>query len=135
MVTLRFAVPTIIITAGAAVCLSCFVISNLPARYETKARLLDVRMPKAVLDPPSPIASEPTEIDRPPTEEEVAAATFQKAAEEILRRAPNTSASAFTDELPIAVRIPLPRKHPIARSGSQAPSAPPMRGSNAQQAF
>jgi hypothetical protein len=134
MVTLRFAVPTIIITAGAAVCLSYFVISPLPARYETNARLLDVRMPKAVFDPPSAIASEPTETDRPPTEEEVAAATFQKAAEEILRKAPNTSA-AFTDELPIAGRIPLPRKRPIARSGSQAPSAPPALGSNAQQAF
>ena len=103
---------------GAAVCLSYFIISTLPARYETNARLLDVRMPKAVLDPPSPIASEPTEIDRPPTGEEVAAAIFRKAAEEILRRAPNTSASAFADDLPIAGRIPLPRSarsHEVGR--------------------
>ena len=73
-----------------------------------------------------------TDRNRAPTEEEVAAAIFRKAAEEILRRAPNTSASAFADDLPIAGRIPLPRKRPIGRSGSQAPSAPPALGSNAQ---
>ena len=41
---------------------------------------------------------------------ELAAAAYQKAAEEILRRAPNTRASAVSDELPMTGRIPLPEK-------------------------
>ena len=115
MVTLRFAVPAIITAAAVAVCLSYFVIMTLPARFETDARLLNVRLPVGVFDAPSPSASESTEVDQPSNEDDLAAAAYQKAAEEILRRAPNTRASAFTNELPMTGQIPLPRKRPIAR--------------------
>ena len=115
MVTLRFAVPAVIIAAAVAVCLSYFVIMTLPARFETDARLLNVRLPVGVFDAPSPSASESTEVDQPSNEDDLAAAAYQKAAEEILRRAPNTRASAFTNELPMTGQIPLPRKRPIAR--------------------
>ena len=115
MVTLRSAVPAIFTAAAVAACLSYFVIITLPARFETDARLLDVRLPPAALYSPSPSTRASTQIDQPPNEDELAAAAYQKAAEEILRRAPNTRASAFADERPMTGRIPLPKKRPIAR--------------------
>ena len=105
MVTLRFAVPAILATAAAAGCFSYFVIVSLPARL----------LPPAVLYSPSPSERASTQIDQPPNADELAAAAFQKAAEEILRRAPNTRASAVTDELPMTGRIPLPKNRPIPR--------------------
>jgi hypothetical protein len=115
MVTLRFAVPAILATAAAAGCFSYFVIVTLPARFETNARLLEVRLPPAVFVSPSPGARASTQLDQPPNADELAAAAFQKAAEEILRTAPNTRASAVTDELPMTGRIPLPKNRPIPR--------------------
>ena len=115
MVTLRFAVPAILATAAAAGCFSYFIIVSLPARFEADARLLDVRLPPAVLYSLSPSARASTQIDEPPNADELAAEAFQKAAEAILSRAPNTRASAFADERPMTGRIPLPKKRPIAR--------------------
>ena len=115
MVTLRFAVPAILATAAAAGYLSYFVIKTLPARFETDARLFDVRLPPAKFDSPSPSAWKSTQVDQPPNEDELAAVAFQKAAEEILRRTPNTRASAVADELPMTGRIPLPKRRPITR--------------------
>jgi hypothetical protein len=115
MVTLRFAVPAILTAAVVAACLSYFVIITLPARLENDARLLNVRLPVGQFDAPSPSAAELNEVDQPSKEDELAAAAFQRAAEQILRRAPNSRASAFTNELPMTGQIPLPRKRPIAR--------------------
>jgi hypothetical protein len=115
MVTLRLAVPAIITAAALAACLSYCVVATLPARLENDTRLLNVRLPAGVFDALSPSASESTEIDQLSIEDELAAAAFQKAAEQILRRAPNSRASAFTNELPMTGQIPLPRKRPIAR--------------------
>jgi hypothetical protein len=50
-----------------------------------------------------------TQIDELPNADELAAEAYQKAAEAILRRAPNTRASAFADERPMTRRIPLPK--------------------------
>jgi len=115
MVALRFAVPAILATAAAVGCFSYFIIVSLPARFEADARLLDVRLPPAVLYSPSANARASTQIDEPPNADELAAEAYQKAAEAILRRAPNTRASAFADERPMTGRIPLPKKRPIAR--------------------
>ena len=114
MVTLRIAVPAILATAAAAGCFSYFVIITLPARFETDARLLEVRLPPAALYSPSTSTRASTQIDQPPNADELAAAAYQKTAEEILRRAPNTRA-AVTDELPMIGRIPLPKNRPIPR--------------------
>ena len=114
MVTLRFAVPAILATATAAGCLSYFVIKTLPARFERDARLFDVRLPSAVPNSASASSRASIQIDQFPNVEELAAAAYQKAAEEILRRAPNTRASVGSDELPMAGRIPLPKRRPIA---------------------
>jgi hypothetical protein len=113
MVTLRFAVPAILAAAAVAGCFSYFV--TLPVWVETDARLSDVRLPPAVLYSTGPNARASTGIDQPPNAGEQAAAAYQKAAEAILRRAPNTWASAVGDELPMTGRIPLPKRRPIAR--------------------
>ena len=115
MVTLRFAVPAILATAAAVGCFSYFVSVILLARLETDARSLDVRLPPAVLDSSSTSTRASTQIDQPPSEDELAAAAFEKAAEEILRRAPDTRASVVTGELPMTGRIPLPKNRPIPR--------------------
>ena len=54
-------------------------------------------------------------IDPLADDEDEAVAAFQRAADAILRRAPNTLASAATHELPISGKVPLPKKRPIAR--------------------
>ena len=109
MVTLRFAVPAILAAAAAAGCFIYFV-TPPPARVEA-----DQRLPPAVLYSTGPNARGSIGIDQPPNADEQAAAAYQKAAEAILRRAPNTRASAFADERPMTGRIPLPKKRPIAR--------------------
>jgi hypothetical protein len=113
MVTLRFAVPAILAAAAVAGCFSYFV--ALPVWVETDARLSDARLPPAVLYSTGPHARASTGIDQQPNANEQAAAAYQKAAEAILRRAPNTRASAVSDVLPMTGRIPLPKKRPIAR--------------------
>ena len=50
----------------------------------------------------------------PLVDEDEAVAAFQQAADAILRRAPNTRASAATSKLPISGKVPLPKKRPIA---------------------
>ena len=112
MVTLRIAVPAILATAAAAGCFSYFVITTLPARFATDSRLLDARL---LLYSPGLSTRASTQVDQPPNADELAAAAYQKAAEGILRRAPNTRAFAYSDELPMTGRIPLPKKRPIAR--------------------
>jgi hypothetical protein len=106
MVTLRFAVPAILAAAAVAGCFSHFVAT--PKRVEA-----DVRLPPAVLYSTGPNTRASTRTDQPLNADERAAAAFQKAAEAILRRAPNARASA--DEPPIPGPIPLPKRRPITR--------------------
>jgi hypothetical protein len=113
MVTLRFAIPAILAAAAVAGYFSYFVAPPAPA--EADERLSDVRLPPAVLYSTGPSTRVATPIDQPPNADELSAAAFEKAAEAILRRAPNTRASAGSDELPITGPIPLPRRRPIAR--------------------
>ena len=109
MVTLRFAVPAILAAAAAAGCFIYFV-TPPPARVEA-----DQRLPPAVLYSRGPDTTASTNIDRPPSADEKAAAAYLEAAEAILRRAPNTRASAGGDGPPITGPIPLPKRRPIAR--------------------
>jgi len=53
--------------------------------------------------------------DWQPVENEKAATAYLEAAQAILRRAPTAQASVSADEIPIAGRIPLPRRRPIPR--------------------
>ena len=109
MVTLRFAVPAILAAAAAAGCFTYFV-TPPPARVEA-----DQRLPPAVPYSRGPDTTASIRIDQRPSADEKAAAAYQKAAEAILRRAPNARASAGGDEPPITGPIPLPKRRPITR--------------------
>ena len=111
MFSLRFAVPAILAAAAVAACFSYFVAPACTRRNVA----IHVRLPPAVLYSTGPNARGSISIDQPPNVDEQAAAAYQKAAEAILRRAPNTQASAANDELPMTGRIPLPKRRPIAR--------------------
>ena len=109
MVTLRFAVPAMLAAAAAAGCFTYFVTPS-PARVEA-----DQQLPPIVPNSRSPDTTASTSIDRLPSAEEKSAAAYQEAAEAILRRAPNTRASASGDGPPITGLIPLPKRRLIAR--------------------
>jgi hypothetical protein len=109
MVTLRFAVPAVLAAAAAAGCFTYFVTPS-PARVEA-----DPRLPPTVPNSSGPDTTASTSIDQRPSADEKAAAAFQEAAAAILRRAPNTPASAGGDEPPITEPIPLPKRRPITR--------------------
>ena len=109
MVTLRFAVPAMLTAAAAAGGFTYFVTPS-PARVEA-----DQQLPPIVPNSRGPDTTASTSIDRLPSAEEKSAAAYQEAAEAILRRAPNTRASAGDDGPPITGPIPLPKRRPIAR--------------------
>ena len=54
----------------------------------------------------------PAVVSRPKNDEAKAIEAFQNAADAILSRAPNLSASAVVAQRPIAGKIPLPRRRP-----------------------
>ena len=63
----------------------------------------------AVIEPPKTTAPAPeTKANR----QQQTAHDFLRAAQEILKRLPDTQASARSDELPIVGHIPLPRPRP-----------------------
>ena len=108
MVKLHFAVPAILATAVIAGCLS-YLFAPLD-RAETA-----VRMPSLNPMAPNRRASTRFEAPAPPSADDLAAASYERAAEAILRRAPDTQASIDRDELPLRGPVPLPRRRPIAR--------------------
>ena len=101
MISLRLAIPGVLLAAAAAGCFTYFVVPPPPVE-------VDQRLPPTVPD-----MKGPTNIDRRPSAEEKAAAAFQQAAAAILRPLPNALASA--NEPPITGHIPLPKKRPIPR--------------------
>jgi hypothetical protein len=114
MVTLRFAVSAILAAAAAAGCFTYFVTPS-PAQVDA-----DQRLPPTAPNLRGPDTTASIRVDqRPsadePSADEKAAAAYQKAAEAILRRAPNVRASAGGDEPPITGPIPLPKRRPITR--------------------
>ena len=108
MISLRLAVPTILVAAAVAGCFTYFV--TPPAPVEA-----DQRLPPTGPDMTGPDTGTPTNIGQRPSAEEQAAADFQRAAAAILKRAPEAQASAGTDEPPITGHIPLPKRRPIPR--------------------
>jgi len=61
-----------------------------------------------------PYTPVPMRIGRVANDEEKTVAAFQRAADEILKRAANLQASA-TPGLPISGKVPLPKRRPIPR--------------------
>jgi hypothetical protein len=106
MIHLRLAVSAVLVAAIVAGCFTYFVIPLLLAES-------DQRLPPDMMNGPDP--QTPTNIDQPRSAEDQAVAAFQRAAEAILRRAPNAQASAGADQPPIAGHIPLPKRRPLSR--------------------
>jgi hypothetical protein len=95
MISLRLAVPAVLLAAALAGCITYFV--NPPPRTE-----VDQRLPPSL--PP---------IDQRPSAQEQAPAAFERAAAAIIRRAAYAQAAA--NEQPIAGHIPLPKRRPLPR--------------------
>ena len=112
MISLRLAVPAVLVAAAVAGCFTYFVTSPPPPPGVVEA---DQRLPPTAPDMTGPDTGTPTDIDQRPRAEEHAAASFQRTAAAILRRAQYAQAFAGTDEPPITGHIPLPKRRPIPR--------------------
>jgi hypothetical protein len=104
MITLRLAIPAVLAAAAVAGCITYFV---------TPAPLEQVKADQPL--PPTNVTSRPDSgiarnIQRATTEDRIDA--FERAAEAILKRAQNATASAADAPLIIG-RIPLPKPRPI----------------------
>jgi hypothetical protein len=107
MISLRLVVPAVLIAAVVAGCFTYFVAT--PLRVET-----DQRAPPSVPDMKGPYAGIPTNVGQPKTAGEHASA-YTRAAEAILKHAPDAQAFADSDRTLITGHIPLPKKRPIPR--------------------
>jgi len=110
LISLRLAVPGVLVAAAAAGCFTYFVTQPLPVEA-------DQRLPATARDMTGrPHTETRANIDQRANAEELAAAAFQRAAAAILKQLPNAQASAGTSEPPITGHIPLPKRRPIPRS-------------------
>jgi hypothetical protein len=108
MTSLRLAVPAVLVAAAVAGCITYFV-TPTPQQVEADQKLPPT-VPNVTGRPNSGISSN---TPRPGAEDHIGA--FERAAEAILKRAQNATASAGTDKPLITGPIPLPRRRPILR--------------------
>ena len=101
MISLRFAVPAVLVAAALAGCFTYFVPPRPPVAPPPQ---LPEKMPELRMRIPA-------SIDPPKAQE--AADDFLQAAQAILKREPNAQASA--DKPIVTGHIPLPKKRPIPR--------------------
>lgn len=102
---LGLAVATVLAAIVAAGCFIYLIRAPLEVTYRSPP------------PPPNPVIQNkeiPAAVVRPRNDEAKTIEAFQKAADAILSRAPNLSASAVVAERPIAGKIPLPRRRPVA---------------------
>src|SRR6476469_3553655 len=108
MLNVWLAVPAVL---AAAILAACFTYLFSPPQPVESNR----RLPPTVSDMTSrPDSRTPASSNRRNAEDHAVAA-FQRAAEAILKRAPNAQASAGANEPPIGGHIPLPKRRPIPR--------------------
>ena len=107
MINLRLVVPAVLVAAALAGCFTYFF-APLP-QVESDELLPQARQTLV------PDVIPPTQLDQRPSAEEQAAADFQQAAAAILKKAPDTQASADFNAPPITGHIPLPKRRPIPR--------------------
>jgi hypothetical protein len=109
MISLRLAVPAVLVAAALAGCITYFVV---PAALLAEA---DMRLPPTGPDSIGRHDAEISNFQRSNTEADIAA--FQQAAAAILKRAQNARASVGSDEQPVITGpVPLPKKRPIPRT-------------------
>lgn len=104
MISLRLAVPAVLVAAALAGCFTYFV-APLP---QIEADRLSPQSGQSLV----PDMSTPTKSDQRLSAGEDA---YRQAADAILKKAPDSQASARTTGLPITGHIPLPKRRPIAR--------------------
>ena len=109
MTSLRLAVPAILVAAAVAGCITYFITPAPPQQVEA-----DQRLPLTVPNGTGrPDWGTPRNIQRSGTDDHIDA--FERAAEAILKRAQNATASAGTDKPLVTGPIPLPKRRPILR--------------------
>jgi hypothetical protein len=105
MISLRLAVPAVLVAAAVAGCFTYFVTSPTPEA--------DRPLPPTSPNVQGPATGTPVNMGQHLTPEEEATAAFKRASKMILRRLPEAQAAAATNELPLTGRIPLPRRRPV----------------------
>jgi hypothetical protein len=112
LVSLRLAIPIMLVAAVVAAGFTYLVaLIAPPSPVEVDHRAPPTASSSSVRD-----TAVPMRIGRPANDEEKAVAAFQRAADEILKRAANLQASAAaTGDLPISGKVPLPKRRPIPR--------------------
>ena len=111
LVSLRLAIPTMLFAAVVAAGFT-YLIAFIAPPSPVEA---DHRPPPTASSSSVHNTAVPMRIGRPTNDEEKAVAAFQRAADEILKRAASLQASVATGDLPIGGKVPLPRKRPIPR--------------------
>jgi hypothetical protein len=106
MISLRLAVPVVLVAAAVAGCFTYFVAPPPPAE-------VNQRLPPISPGVKGPDAVTPVNADPQLSPEEQTSAAFTRASKIILRQLPAAQAFARTNELPITGRVPLPRRRPI----------------------
>jgi len=109
MISLRLAVPAALAAAAVAGCITYFVTPAPQQQVEADQRLPPT-VPNVTGRPDTGISAN---IQRRSTEDHIDA--FERAAEAILKRAQNATASAGTDKPLVTGPIPLPKRRPILR--------------------
>ena len=107
MTSLRLAVPAVLVAAAVAGCITYFITPAPPQQVEANQRFSPT-VPNVTGRPDLGISRN---IQRPSTDVDA----FERAAEAILKRAQNATASAATDKPLVTGRIPLPKPRPILR--------------------
>jgi hypothetical protein len=108
MLYFRYLVPAIFAAAAVSGSIAYFIMPSV--QTAARVRLLSERS----MAFPTPISAERQHNEA--SDEAKAAADFLRAAQEILKRAPNSQAALTgRDNVPIAGRVPLPKRRPIPR--------------------
>jgi hypothetical protein len=105
MISLRLAVPAVLVAAAVAGCFTYFVASPSPEA--------DHQLPPISPNVKGPDTGTQVNIDQHLSPKEQAEAAFKRASKIILRQLPDVQASARTNELPITGHIPLPKRRPM----------------------
>ena len=106
MVLIRYVVPSILVALAASAGITYLA---SPSRTASNSAA-----PAAGLSIPGPVAATKSPDSQPDDDKE--AADFLRAAQAILRRAPNTRAALDDgDHQPMATPVPLPKRRPIPR--------------------
>ena len=111
MVSLRLVIPVMLVAAVVAAGFT-YLVALIAPQSPVEA---DHRPPPTASSSSVHNTAVPMRIGRPTNDEEKAVAAFQRAADEILKRAVSLQASVATGDRPISGKVPLPKRRPTPR--------------------